>query len=91
MTRKPNGDASARRHRICFRTSRRVNAQLTDMAHELGLTKSGAVHWACAMWGYHFQRDSVDARHALIENLESSDAVDLLTHLDNLRDSEVPW
>lgn len=35
----------ARRYRVCFRTTRSVSAQISDLAHDFGFNRSQMVHW----------------------------------------------
>jgi hypothetical protein len=95
QTRNSQGSHRARNHRVAFKTTRRVNAEMDVMSRCLGVTKSGAAHWACLVWGAMFTQDSVYATNALTGAVSmygtDEDRAELIGHLAKLGIDNPPW
>lgn len=95
LTRNPQGSARARTHRVAFKTTRRVNAELDVMARALGLTRSGAAHWACLAVAGKFAQDTMAATEELLVAVSvlgcDEDWVELTLHLVRLGIDIPPW
>lgn len=93
--RNSQGSYRARNRRIAFKTTRRVNAELDMMAKALGLSRSGAAHWACLVWGGLFAQNSQTATDALLGGVFSlgceEDWLELINHVRNLPIDNPPW